>query len=77
MRNVNDGKKQLIFLMALLAALIMPVLASAAEPLGKRILFENGMVLLLTEKHDIPVVAVNVSIKAGSREVPGSAANVE
>jgi zinc protease len=72
MRNVNDGKKQLIFLMALLAALIMPVLASAAEPLGKRILFENGMVLLLTEKHDIPVVAVNVSIKAGSREVPGS-----
>jgi zinc protease len=43
----------------------------AAEPLGKRIPLENGMVLLLAEKHDIPVVTMNMAIKAGSTSAPG------
>jgi zinc protease len=43
----------------------------SAEPLGKRIVLENGMVLLLAEKHDIPVVTLNMAIKAGSTSVPG------
>lgn len=42
----------------------------AAEPLGKRIVLENGMILLLSEKHDIPMVTVNMAIKAGSTAVP-------
>ena len=44
--------------------------ASAAEPIGKRIPLENGMVLLLSEKHDIPMVTVNMAIKAGSTAEP-------
>jgi zinc protease len=42
----------------------------SGEPLGKRIPLENGMVLLLAEKHDIPVVTMNMVIKAGSTSVP-------
>jgi zinc protease len=44
----------------------------SAEPLGRRILLENGMVLLLAEKHDIPVVTMNMAIKAGSTSEPGN-----
>ncbi len=44
---------------------------SAAAPLGKRIPLENGMVLLLSEKHDLPVVFVSMAIAAGSVAEPG------
>lgn len=44
---------------------IMPVVAQAAEPLGKRIVLKNGMVLLLAEKHEIPMVTVSMAIEAG------------
>ena len=44
--------------------------AAWAEPLGKRILLENGMVLLLSEKHDLPMVFVNMAVTAGSTAVP-------
>lgn len=43
---------------------------AAAEPIGKRILLENGMVLLLSEKHEIPMVTINMAIMAGSTAVP-------
>lgn len=43
----------------------------AAEPLGKRIVLENGMVLLLAEKHEIPMVTVDMAIRAGSTAEPG------
>jgi len=42
----------------------------AAEPIGKRIMLDNGMVLLLSEKHEIPMVTVNMAIKAGSTAEP-------
>ncbi len=51
--------------------LMSATVSFAAEPLGKRILLENGMVLLLSEKHDIPMVTVNMAIKAGNTAVPG------
>jgi zinc protease len=70
MRNINHNRKKTIFFAALVAILAMPVLAHAAEPLGKRILLENGMVLLLSEKHDIPMVTVNMAITAGSTAEP-------
>ena len=44
---------------------------SAAEPLGKRIPLENGMILLLSEKHALPVVFVSMAISAGSVAEPG------
>jgi zinc protease len=45
-------------------------IAYPAEPLGKRIMLDNGMVLLLSERHDIPMVTVNMAIKAGSTAEP-------
>jgi zinc protease len=42
----------------------------AAEPIGKRILLDNGMILLLSEKHDIPMVTMSMAIKAGSMVEP-------
>ncbi len=46
------------------------VSAHAAEPLGKRIPLGNGMVLLLSEKHTIPMVTINMAIKAGDTAEP-------
>ena len=43
---------------------------AAADPIGKRILLENGMVLLLSEKHEIPMVTVNMALKAGNTAAP-------
>jgi zinc protease len=42
----------------------------SAEPLGKRIILDNGMILLLSEKHDIPMVTMSLAIKAGSMVEP-------
>src|SRR5512147_3139146 len=69
MRNINHSKKTVVFA-ALVAILMMPVSAHAAGPLGKRIVLENGMVLLLSEKHDIPMITVNMAIAAGSTAEP-------
>ncbi|MEK7850808.1 MAG: insulinase family protein, partial [Deltaproteobacteria bacterium] len=41
-----------------------------AAPLGKRIVLENGMVLLLSERHTIPSVTINMLIKAGQMAEP-------
>lgn len=41
-----------------------------AAPLGKRIVLENGMVVLLAERHTIPSVTINMLIKAGQLEEP-------
>jgi zinc protease len=44
--------------------------ASAGKPLGKRIVLDNGMILLLSEKHTIPMVTISLAIKAGSTAEP-------
>ncbi len=41
-----------------------------AEPIGKRIVLDNGMVLMLSEKHEIPMVTINMVIKAGNMAAP-------
>lgn len=41
-----------------------------AGPLGKRVVLENGMVLLLSERHELPVVNVNMAVRAGGIEEP-------
>ena len=38
--------------------------------MSKRILLDNGMVLLLVEKHDLPAVTINVTVKAGTTVEP-------
>jgi len=60
--------KSFLFVVILIISLFSRVYA--AEPLGKRIVLENGMILLLSEKHDIPMVTVNMAIKAGSTAEP-------
>ncbi|HSB33027.1 MAG TPA: hypothetical protein VLG39_01080, partial [Nitrospirota bacterium] len=66
MRNINHIRKQHVVVAALMAILTLPALAHAAGTLGKRIVLENGMVLLLSERHDIPMITVNMAITAGS-----------
>ncbi len=59
-----------------IAGLIMLVVSSlapnvhAGEPLGKRILLDNGMVLLLAERHELPMVTVSMAIRAGTTVEP-------
>ena len=60
--------KSLFFLLALSLLAASP--ARSVEPIGKRIVLDNGMVLLLSEKHSIPMVTVNMAIKAGNIAVP-------
>ena len=47
-----------------------------AAPLGKRIVLENGMVLLLSERHTIPSVTINMLIKAGQVSEPSDKAGL-
>lgn len=53
----------------LLCLLLIGATAGAA-PLGKRIVLDNGMVLLLSERHTIPSVTINMLIKAGQVAEP-------
>lgn len=57
-------------ILAMVLLTIASTSASAAEPLGKRIVLDNGMVLLLSEKHEIPMVTVSMAIKAGNTAEP-------
>lgn len=54
----------------LLGAFLCVGISFAAEPIGKRIVLKNGMILLLSEKHGIPMVTVNMAIKAGNIIAP-------
>lgn len=55
-----------VLIVILLIMSFTPVSSSAAEPIGKRIVLKNGMVLLLSEKHTLPMVTINMAIRAGS-----------
>jgi len=63
-----------IKLNALLAVIIVFLIAAisarASEPLGKRIVLDNGMVLLLSEKHSLPMVTISMAIRAGDMVEP-------
>lgn len=70
MRNEQKTKRAGICIILFFLLLVLTTKSYAAGPLGKRIVLENGMVLLLSEKHDVPMVTVNMAIKAGSTAVP-------
>jgi zinc protease len=66
MRNAKEIVRLCIVLIAAIMMVAVPLAADAAGPLGKRIVLKNGMVLLLAEKHEIPMVTVSMAIRAGS-----------
>lgn len=70
MRNKTRNTLLGICMAFLSAAVALTTSAFAAETLGKRIVLENGMVLLLAEKHELPLVTVNMVIQAGSMAEP-------
>ncbi len=72
-RNTHGSRisaKLAVFLAGLLLPYLLLSAAALAEPIGKRIVLENGMVLLLAERHTLPVVSINVMIKAGEINLP-------
>jgi zinc protease len=70
MRNIHQSRIMRTCVIMLFAMLMTTPVSFGAEPLGKRIMLDNGMVLLLSEKHEIPMVTVNMAIKAGNTAVP-------
>lgn len=70
MRNTSNQLKNVLCLLTFVVLMAQPVAAVATEPLGKRIVLENGMILLLSEKHDIPMVTISMAIKAGNTAAP-------
>jgi zinc protease len=64
MRNNNQIRTSFVVLVILFLSAVTG--AASAAPLGKRIVLESGMVLLLSERHDIPMVTVSMAIRAGS-----------
>ena len=71
MRNEKKLINLLIVIVTVVTLAALPVQVNAVEPLGKRIVLKNGMVLLHSEKHTIPMVTVSMAIKAGSVVEPG------
>ncbi len=70
MRNKERIISQVIRLVTVITLVAVPIIAKADGPLGKRIPLKNGMILLLSEKHDIPMVTLNMAITAGSTVEP-------
>src|SRR3972149_5550411 len=70
MRRKSMKPNKYILIIILIIMSFAPASAFAAEPIGKRIVLKNGMVLLLSEKHTIPMVTINMAIKAGSTAEP-------
>ena len=63
-------KRSYFLILLILLVPLFERMGYAAEPIGKRVILDNGMVLLLSEKHDIPMVTVNMAIKAGGTAEP-------
>ncbi len=71
MRNEKMIFKSFLLFVLAIPLVCVPITTMAAESLGKRIVLKNGMVLLLSEKHELPMVTVSLAIKAGSVVEPG------
>jgi len=64
---------QFIMLVLILSIFITPEIYGAGTTLSlqvKRFHLPNGLKVLLVERHDLPIVAINLLIKAGSKEEP-------
>jgi zinc protease len=67
-KKVN--RLRIVFLCAGLAALCLRAMPVDAAPAAKRIVTDNGMTVLIQEAHSLPVVNIQVIIKAGSIRDP-------
>lgn len=68
-RKFLTSASALTFFIALPLALILTfisVVSSAADIKPKRVATENGIILLILERHSLPIVNINMIIKAGS-----------
>ncbi len=74
MSILHKGAEMRRVVLAILIIIILSLhhsaIAGADAPLGKRIVLENGMVLLFSERHDLPMVTVNMAIRAGGLSEP-------
>jgi len=66
----NVNRLWILWLCAGLAAVFLRPLPADAAPAAKRIVTDNGMTVLIQEAHSIPVVNIQVIIKAGSIRDP-------
>jgi len=57
-------------------ASVAPKSTAIHGPIGERFVLDNGMVLLVKENHALPVVMVNMAIKAGSIMEPSDKAGL-
>ncbi len=64
LRKFLTSASALTFFMAL--TFISTLSSSAADIKPKRVVTENGIILLILERHSLPIVNVNMVIKAGS-----------
>ncbi len=68
MKNVEWGLKRSLIpigLLVLLLGMVLPRLGEAA-PLGRRVEMENELILLVAERPILPMVTVEILVKAGS-----------
>lgn len=68
-----------IMLVLILSIFILPEIYGAGTTVSlqvKRFHLPNGLKVLLVERHDLPIVAVNLLIKAGSKEEPSDRAGL-
>lgn len=59
-------KKRILFLTFVILTLFISPFSRAADIKPKRVVTENGIILLILERHSLPIVNVNMVIKAGS-----------
>ncbi len=70
---------KILFLVLILSIFITPEIYAAETTVSlkvKRFHRPNGLKVLLVERHDLPIVAVNLLIKAGSKEEPSDRAGL-
>ncbi|MBI5676488.1 MAG: insulinase family protein [Nitrospirae bacterium] len=70
MRTIKLRKNKILFLLFILSALCSSILSEAYALDVKREVLDNGLTLLVVERHNLPVVMVTLGIKAGSLVEP-------
>lgn len=78
MKLLPDLKLKAITVLTLLLSLILlfPLNSNAFELDIKKQNFENGLTLLHVERHELPIVSVNLLIRAGSKHEPSEKAGL-
>jgi len=65
-RSIKKLLLLISFFLLLASHFLLLTSSNASEPLGKRIMTPEGMVVLVSERHDLPIIKVSMIIRAGS-----------